>query len=417
METRNNKILIISNAAFSLKDSNGRNLARLLDCFPKEQKAQFFVYGEPDFNECLDYYQVSDKDALSSFLRREKKNGSKSACSTVITPTTAHRRKKTPFRMLLREFVWRHGAWKNKYLHEWIDRVNPTVVLVVAGDNWFTLDLARSISIKKRIPIILYSTEEYPFKNYNYITKRPSLFYLFWRMKLLRGYKNIERFVKRGVFNSQDLADSYSSTYRYRCCALFQFSDIDWVANEEVVQKPTVSYLGNLGLDRHKALIEVAEALMNISPDLTLDIYGRVTPEIKKDLERCKNIRLFGFVTYERVVQVMHSSSLLVHAEHNDPFYNRDLKYAFSTKISDSISCGTPFMIYAPKCLVETSFLVKNKCAFVATSKETLIDVLKKGIYDLEERRRVLQSAKMIRESLFVNKGAMKEIVWECLND
>ena len=71
----NDNLLIISNAALCQSDSNGRTVSRLLDCVPKEQKAQFYVYGCPDFREANTFYHVSDSDALNSFINRVKKNG------------------------------------------------------------------------------------------------------------------------------------------------------------------------------------------------------------------------------------------------------------------------------------------------------------------------------------------------------
>lgn len=413
----NSRLLIISNAALSSTDSNGRNLSRLVDCIDIEQKAQFFVYGIPDFNECNKFYQVSDSDALHSFIRRVKKDGRVRNIDRQVSDYTKKRRRKTPFRMLLRELSWKCGRWNNIYLKKWIEEINPACILVVAGDNRFTLDLARKIAKKRGLPIILYSTEEYPFKNYNYITKRFSLFYLIWRKLLRSSYKKISKHVKVGIFNTEALMKLYEREYGYKCYSIYQASNISWNENFKLEKDIKVSYLGNLGLNRHKALISIAEKLDKVCSGVKLDIYGNPDDTVRKELENCPYVCLKGFVPYEKVVEVIHKSTLLVHAEYKDKFYTRDLKYAFSTKITDSICAGTPLLIYAPEDLAETNFLKKNDCAFVASDNEELFEQLKLALTDENLRKMKLYHAKRVKEKYFINKGLFKEIVEEVLHE
>lgn len=416
--TRNN-ILIISNAALCPEDSNGRNLSRLLDGVQKESKAQFYVYGNPNFSEGSRFYQVSDKDALNSFFKREKKNGTVNNFNQTADSISKNnkKRKKTPLKMLLREVAWKYGCWKNRYLEQWLDEVNPKVILVVAGDNSFTLNFARKIAKERKIPIILYSTEEYPFKNYNYVTKRFSLFYVLWLKKLRRSYKKIEKYVSIGIFNTEALAQAYQSEYSYPCRTIYQASDIDWVDNYEIRKPITVSYLGNLGLNRHKALIELAEELGSIDPQLKLDIYGHADGVIKKELQDCPFINLKGFVAYNEVVKIIHQSTLLVHAEYRDDFYTRDLKYAFSTKITDSVCSGTPFLLYAPEELAETQFLKEKNCAFVASDKKELKKQLELALFNCDERKKIAAYANSVKDKYFKNSKQFKNELEAILNE
>lgn len=408
------KLLIISNASMSQSDSNGRNLARLTAFLSPSQKAQFFVYGTPDFDECFDYYRVTDSMALSSFLTRKKQSGvyTRELANKQNETQKKKKNKKTPFRMILRETVWKFGCWKNTFLDKWIESINPDCLLVVCGDNAFTLDLARRIASKKGLPIILYSTEEYPFKEYNYVTKRPSLFYKILKRIIEKAYKRIEKYVKAAVFNTIPLRDLFASKYSYKCHYIYQSSNIDWIESKpKIAERPRISYLGNLGLNRHKALIDIAKVLSLIDSTLTLDIYGNVPEEAKKEFEEYPNICLRGFVSYNKVVEIIHESSLLVHAEYNDGFYNRDLRYAFSTKISDCVCSGTPLLIYAFQGLAETTFLKEQKCAFVATNKGELLVEMNRALYDQQSREEVLKEALRTRKTFFTKNSAFREII------
>lgn len=116
------RILILSNACFSESDSNGRTLEKLFDCFDKNNLAQFYVYGAPDFNICNRFYQVSDGDAFKSFLKRCEMG--KEICQPISTDknkSTASPKKKlkkSPLNMLLREFAWKYGKWNGRKLQK-----------------------------------------------------------------------------------------------------------------------------------------------------------------------------------------------------------------------------------------------------------------------------------------------------------
>ena len=155
------KILIVANGAISNIDSNGRTIARLFDCFSKEEKAQFYTYGDPDYSQCISFYKVSDNDVLNSVIKLRKIDGREVYKKIENQISEKPALKKTPLILILREFLWKLGLWRNKYLKQWIDSINPNCIFLYLGDNYFTIDLAIWISKIKSIPIIVYSTEEY----------------------------------------------------------------------------------------------------------------------------------------------------------------------------------------------------------------------------------------------------------------
>lgn len=412
------RILVISNACFSDTDSNGRTLAKLFQGFEPECLAQFFVYGRPDFSVCRNYYQVTDRDALQSVMKWKETGRQiesvENSKTDLVSEQTGTRRKveKTPFSMLAREAVWNAGKWYGENLKRWIDKFQPEVIFISLADNTFLIHFAIRIAKKYNIPIIAYSTESYCFKEFNYMTKRRSVFYEMFYRKLLKSYRKLEKYVSCAFFNTPLLRDAYAEQYSYSCDCLFSPSDIDFIENSSLPEegKKTVSYLGNLGVGRHKALIQLATALGEIQPGIQLDIYGKLpNDDVKVEMEQCKNICYKGFVSYQEVIRIMHSSTLLVHVELEDEFYNEDLKYAFSTKIADSVCCGTPFLIYANSGLAETSFLSENECAFVADSKEKLLPMLEKALCDEDARKTVVEKARFVRNEYFANNDKLKK--------
>lgn len=403
------RTLVIANACFSDVGANGRTLKNLFVDTDAGKLAQFFVYGEPDFSVCQKYYQVSDKDALQSLLFPKK-------AGTLIkeeklekykeTNTEGKNEKKTPVKALGREMVWRLGRWRTKRLWEWMDAFEPEIIVLFIANSAFLIRLTREIEKRYQIPVIVYSTEGYNFMDYNYFTRRFSLIYYIYYAWLCREYKKLAQFVKQGFFNTTLLRDKYALEYGYPCSCAMNKSQIDWIEHSEIESEEIrITYLGNLGLGRHKALIEVAEVLQKIDQKLYLDIYGVASDElIKKELEENAGIRFRGFISYDKVKEVIHKSNLLVHAELNDAMTNRDLKYAFSTKIADCVCSGTPLLIYANEGLAETVFLKENDCAFIAHDKEGLKEILKQALTDQNTRRRILQNARITRDKFLTGK-------------
>ena len=399
------RTLVISKACFSDMTSNGRTLKNLFHGANKNRLAQFFVYGEPDFEVCERYYKVSDGDALQSLLINKRsgevhENRAETRASEKgLLGGAGKNVKKTPVKVLGRELVWWIGRWKNSRFWKWIEEFNPEIICLFIANNTFLISLSRQIAERYHIPIIIYTTEGYSFMNYNYFTKCFSVTYNMYYAWLCREYKRVSAYVEKGFFNSTLLRDRYEAEYGYPCYCVMNSSQIEYMEHEQAGNELKISYLGNLGLGRHKALMEIGQALQKIDTELYLDIYGAVSEEsVRKELGESAGIKFHGFISYDKVVNVIHGSDLLIHTELNDAVMNRDLKYAFSTKIADCVCSGTPLLMYASEELAETMFLKENGCAFIVNRKEELKGVLKKALTDREARIEVLEKAKITRD-------------------
>lgn len=406
------KVLVISNGCFSLTDSNGRTLAKLLRGYDPEKLAQLFTYGTPDFDVCKNYYRVGDKDAIKSLFSKKYcgcKVEEKAVNSEPLKSSIKKTKKRTPFRKLAREIVWKIGKWEKRGFLQWVDAFAPEEILVFAGDSGFLMDTARLLAKRYGIKITIYTTEDYCFKDYNYLTRRKSLFYEMFFSALKKSYKKAEPLVKKGFFNTPMLTKCYSDAFSFDCECLFAKSDIDFVKGKPEVDRNNlkVTYLGNLGLNRHLPLIEISDALAKISQGTKLIVYGSATQEVESILSNSDNIDFKGFVRYNDVVRLIHQSDLVVHAEYDEPFNLLDLKAAFSTKIPDSISSGTPLFVYANENLACTDFVIQNECAFVAKNSGELEKVLEQALYDSSKRKEIISQAEKVREEYFATETSL----------
>lgn len=414
------RTLVIANACFSKEEANGRTLENLFSGANKENLAQFFVYGNPDFHTCSRYYQISDKDALKAVFSftgtngevKEKKDAESNTLERYQQKKVEKLPHKTPFKVLARECIWKLSERNRYFFWKWLEDFEPQVVFLFIANNTFLIRLAIQVAKKYKIPIVMYTTEGYNFMDFNYFTNKPSIIYRLYYLWLSKAYRDVAAYIKRGFFNNTLLRDDYQQMYDYPCECIMNSSSIDYAVNTKVVpyEDMQIAYLGNLGLGRHKALIEVAGALQKIDECLHLDVYGMAPDEnVVGELRKCKGIRYYGLIPYEEVVKVIHDSNLLVHAELNDPIVTRDLKYAFSTKIADSVCSGTPFFVYANASLAETVFLRETECAFIANDQKDLKQVLLQALQDEEARKTVVTKAGYVREKYMTGNSALMQ--------
>lgn len=413
-------VLVISHNCFSKKGSNGRTLGNFFINWPKESLAQFYINNEiPDSEVCDKYFRVTDIEALKAFYKGAKVG------KTIVTEEVSDdeedvtlnnlyrkHKKRSSFNYIVRNFIWDSNRWKSEEFEKWVDNFNPEIILLQLGDYAFMLRIALKLAKKRDIPIIIYNSEDYYFKD----RKSLSPLYHYYRNDYKRQVKKLISYASHSIYNSDMLQHTYQDEFKHQSTVIMTSTNITPKEDTEPNSTFVVSYLGNLGVGRHESLIAIAETLHELQSDIYLDVYGRVlNEEVEKALLSCTGIRLKGFVSYDEVIKVMKSSDLLVHAENFSDFYQWDLKHAFSTKIADSLASGTCFFVYAPENIAFVEYLKCNKAACVVTKPELLKENLHEIINNKELRQHFIAKALRLAK-INHNKDKNKENFYEVTN-
>lgn len=400
------RLLVVSNSCFSNNTSNGRTLRNFLVGWEPDKIAQFYIQNEePDFTVCHNFYRVTDGQALRAFFKGVKVGG-KVECSSdketaAINNASTKKHRRNSFSMLLRELVWSTGRWKSDDFKEWLDSCSPEVILLQSGDSPFMLKFASDISKKRNIPLVIYNSEVYYFKKFDYFRSKgiPHLLYPVFHSYYKYIFKKTIRRAEGSVYNCEMIKEKYDKEFNLPSKVIYTATQAEYINKTKTSDKFVVSYLGNLGVGRHEGLIEIGKALQNISPEHKLDVYGKIPNDtVKVAFENCKGINYKGFISYEQVLDVMSDSDLLVHVENFSDFYRKDLQYAFSTKIADSLAMGVGFLLYAPQEVACSKYLKDNEAAFVVNNKDELFKTLKALTENPEECRRYSQTAHELAE-------------------
>ena len=407
------RLLVIGNCCLSDTTSNGRTLRNFLIGWPKEKLAQFCIHlDKPDFSICDNYYHVSDRDALNAFCLRGAKNAvvNPTKVTTEASDQASERKiERNAFSAYIREIVWSSNLWKGEYFEKWVEKFNPEVILLQAGDGGFICKLCLEISKKYNIPIVVYNSEAYYFKDFDYMCSKgfAKCFYPAFKRRFAKNFEKLMKKTASAIYCCDMLTEDYKKAFDTPATTIYTATEVTPCDKTDLAPHPfRISYLGNLGVGRGESLVDIATALQKISPNLRLDVYGKIPDEqTKTAFDSCQGIDYKGFVSYEQVKEVMRDSDVLVHAENFNDYYRVDLKYAFSTKIADSLASGTCFMLYAPEEVAASRYLLDNQSAYVVNDEKELSKTLETLVNTPSERERYLEKAK---ELVDINHNAQK---------
>lgn len=421
------KLLLISHNCLSRTGSNGRTLGNYLYGWDSECLAQLYIHPEePDFSVCKNFFCISDSDIVRSILKRKQ-------AGKIIdrTPENVNKSQKTTFNVtkknsiifLLREIAWNSPFWKRSTLKKWIEKFKPNAILFQAGDAGFLFRLAANISKEYNIPIIIYNTEGYYFKKMSYLSENSfsKLFYSLLHKYFCKEYRKLMKCTSLAIYNCDSLMNDYKKEFDHNASVVMntsEFTDMD-IFNTDFQHR--IVYAGNVEVGRYESIIDVAKAAHSLDSSIYVDVYASIKNSlIKEKFEQCEAINLKGYVPYDELQEVLKSSKYLLSVENFDSYYCEDLKYAFSTKIADSLASGNCLIVYAPETIAVSQYLKDKNASVLITSKNALIPTLKE-VFNNEEYRQLLcrngRQLALKNHSIIKNRDTFQQLINEAIEN
>jgi glycosyltransferase involved in cell wall biosynthesis len=397
------RVLVISNNCFSYTSSNGRTLGNFFINWDKDSLSQFYIQSEmPSSDICNNYYRITDIEILKSLftfrqygrilkeddiVSNTEKTRTDKGLERIIKTSKMRR---TPLLQLSRNLLWYSGRWKTIRFNNWLSSFNPEAIILQAGDSIFMYDIALHLSIQFNIPLIIYNSEDHYFKDRGSISP---IFHIYRRF-LKKRFDKLMANTEYIVYISDMLKDDFDKIFNVPGEAIYTASTIFSGYTEKNNNPPMISYLGNIGFKRWKSLIEIGKAIQSINNDYYIDIYTQIVPPGAKEYLTAKNgIMLKGSIPYDEVIKTIKESDLLLYVESLSDFTKWDLRNAFSTKIADSLSCGTCLIAYGPEEIASIRYLKENGAAYVISDKRKLLPGLKEIINDKKLRKKIVKNA------------------------
>ena len=408
------KVLLISHNPISTFNNMGKTFLNMFCSFTRDELCQLYVRPTiPDVKMCSSYYQITDKQALKSlFFAKPGGEVSEKQIEQIMAEREKGELPAPPppvgtkaLLLLIRDIVWKLSRWYSKDLRLWIKRENPTCIFLAPGYSAFIYNIALRIAEDYNLPIITYICDDY------YFVKKPQSLIGKWQFSML--CKSTERIMNRTsqlVVISEEIKDIYHKEFNVPAEVLMTGAGV------RAVDKPTdqsvskISYFGNLSDGRHKSLAEIGQALDTINSshgtEIALNVYSNETfSDILHVFSSIKSVRLCGFVSGKVFEEAFESSDILIHTESFDEMHIDRVKHSVSTKIADSLASGIPLFAYGPDSISSMKHLLRNDCAFVAVSREQLVDKLTTAVFDKENYSAVSSRAVEVAAQFHDNKA------------
>ena len=370
------RVLIISNNCFSNSQNMGKTLSSIFSEFDYSEICQLFFYSSiPDISVCRNFFRISDYDLVRGKLFGKigqivnpQTNNNRLFETEKIQKTYASFDRDKPWITLARTFLWNIARWNSPHLDEWIRSMKPDCIFFASGDTVFSYKIALTISKKYKLPIISYVCDEF---YYGYQAK--GILGRFYHQILKKWMKKTYKASRQLVVICDELGQLYQKEFQTECYVLNTGNEVRIPEVQHSNQSDCISYLGNLGLNRWRSLLQIGEILDELnqihSKNYKLNIYsGETDPKILASLKAVKSIHFMGRISPQECIDRIKKSIAVIHTESFDAYDIERVKYSMSTKIADSLACGTCLFAYGSSELASIRYLMKNNCAVVATS-------------------------------------------------
>lgn len=369
-------VLIISHNPFNRELPNGRTLYELFSGFEKNELAEIYLHhDEPNFDVCNQYYRITDSDMFKNCISG-KKAGKVIDESVKFTAqnNSAYKygSKHKSYTVLLRNAIWTIGNWFNKDLKKWISDFKPDVLFFYLGNYNFSMNIAIKIAKYFNIPIVTYIVDDYYFNknlkkgfwgNLNHFLYSNKL------KKLLNG--------RTTICLNDAMKNKYASAFSGDFHTIYTLSSLSAFGKCDIGDTIKMSYLGGIACDRYKSLIQIGEIISDNNLPIDFSVYTRESREwLVEPLKNAKGLCLNDGLCYEDVIKTMENSNILVHTEGFDKESEDLVRYSMSTKIADTLSSNRCLLAYGPKGIASIDYLINNDCAYVATNKDELYEIL-----------------------------------------
>lgn len=416
------KVLIVSHNVFSTTSSMGKTMAAFFNGWDRENIAQLYFHTEsPNSNICKRYFRVTDFDVIEAIFKFKKPgtildehdikmNTSSTRVDTGIKSDIYKAgKKRKPYMYFIRNLIWGTNKWKTKELINWIDDFKPDVVFYAAGDYSFSIKIALEISKLKSIPMVVYFGDDYYFCN----TQRGSLLNWFNRKIYKSEFLNMFSYLSYFIAASDKMQRKYSAVFNTPGYTILTSTEARQMASSH--DKIKVSYIGNMGLDRWKPLVEIGKCLKNMGQ--VLDVYSDENRKsVIEQLNAGNGIKFHGVVPSSEVKEIIKSSTIVIHVESMDRINREKTRYSMSTKIAESLGSGVCLFAYGPEDVSSIEYLVKNDAACVVTDRNELQNKLQEILKYKELRAKYVKNALKLVTTLH-NFDTNKQLFYQIITD
>lgn len=373
------KYLFITQSDLSPQDSNGRTLR---DVFGYVQESEIYSFCTKRANKRLTNTNTFCVGESELFRKKEFHKNPTTTTNNYLSSFS--KLKKNPLTCLLRNLAWNLSFifWRKTY-KKWLLSIKPDYIIFNPGDFLFMsrLSIYTSKLLKKKL--IIYNTEDYYFKTWNYLHSENGFNWLYplFRRKLIKTYNRLFDNSKLVLHNTAELSEEFYNVFpQNKHLAIYHPSTIQMTDGDlkgNLLKQ--FYYCGTLDKKRDITLLKFAEILKEIIPNMKIIVNGPASLQTIKRMKEFSNIEYLGIIEYSEVVRQIKKRQILLSLNSLDQYDLADKKHAFSTKMSDYIASKN-IIFHISLANDEYSAILNRKLGFASSNFEEV----KKNLSELK---------------------------------
>jgi len=370
----------------------------LVQDFPKESLASLYIRADiADSPICERYFHIYEGRVLASVYNPKIKTGEEYSLSNIPQLQDdqnaekkrygKYGKKRNWFYLFLREYAWLLGRWKSKELDAFLDDYQPEV-LFFPIESYIHFNRVNEYIIKRCKPkkVVGYMWDD----NFTYKQEKGSIGFLLHRWWLRHS---VRRLVKRcdTVFAicpkmKRELDAEFGIDSVLLTKPIYQFNEVKQYHPHTPIK---ILYTGKLLYGRDEAIARIVDAIKIVNKDsqkVLLQIYTNT--ELSEPLKERINVpsccEIKEFVPQSEALRLQTEADILLFVESlSDKHLTARL--SFSTKITDYLAAGACIWAVGNEDLAPIEYLQKEDAAMISTSKNTIVDQLKRIVenYDI----------------------------------
>lgn len=376
------KILSITYNPYNNNNNNSKTMRSFFEGVPSKDLAMLYMesFSEVDYDFCDNYFRITDQDVLKSVVKLSFKTHNthpkeKPQMINEEKIVALSRSKKTAFRRLVRELLWKTNTWDTQELDNWIKEQKPDIIFTLLGANLFMHNIVLKISKRYNIPFIAYFTDDYVLN----CSDKTTLGKLHFKLTN-KVYRKIIPKASKCYAIGELMQKDYSKVFgRYfgflgNCIDLNKFESL-FPHTIDLNKTITISFIGGLHLNRWQTICDLGMIIKDINNEknwtIKIDVYAlKLEDSVVKKLTEC-GVEYKGGLTSQGVFDTIKNSDILLHVESFDEKNRVFVKYSVSTKISEYLASKRYIIAYGPHEVASIALIKDNNFGCVLTDLDS----------------------------------------------
>lgn len=396
-------VLVITRGSWSIKNNTGNTLENFFSLLPEFNFYNLALKdGECQSSVCKRFFVISESlmcrhpfsPQIGSEVSGNHEKDIPDSTNDISLYSKANANYSSVSLKIIREIIWKVGKWKNKALEEYLAEIRPDVIYMPAFNCWYPYDVLKFVRKKTNAKVILFHADD----NLS-IPKNCSFINRIYRIILQNKIIKASDYASANIAISELMARDYAAVLNKPFTVISKSTSISDMLSDTNPDSsgPGFSnylYTGNIGDGRFDTLVLLGRALDRIE-NSKLSIYtaNTLTNAQKDIISEIPSMQVFEPVSNERVRELQREADFLVFAESFDEYYAQNVRYSFSTKITDYLSSGRCIIALGNENVNSIQYFINNEAALVITKSSNIYDELKGFISDRQKMDNAVKNA------------------------